>query len=372
MKNTVFARITALTLMLAVFPILASANLEEGTAAYYAKDYSKARQELLPIAQQGVAQAQRLLGNMHLNGWGVVRDDVAAAKWIQQSAEHGDVAAMRIMASLLVQGRGVEQDFREARKWFRRADAVSTHSTARDGPSDVETLSVTPAPQIFGKCGRPQPSMPRLAVQNNIVGTVRAALLLDEGVAKDVIIYSGPRVFHDVVRQAMLQYDCLPDTLSTLAVQEFVFVVDNGADTKPIYTITQREPVFASEPPSFNSDWYGLSKEQKLVVKGLYVNLTEDDEPPYPTEGMGDLVENIRLIASQLGSVGLLRIEAKIGANGKVETVNVLEAPDAELGKRAAGVVFRARYKAALCAKQACAMVLPVDVVIARTMPAFR
>lgn len=364
--KTIAPLLAALSIALASLHGIAHANLETGSAAFVRKDYGTAFAALLPIAQQGNAQAQRMVGTMYLHGNGVARSEVDAAQWFRLSAEQGDTAAMENLGRIYVQGRGVSQDIRQATQWFRKAKAGALYRTADIEWDKLSGPTLTSSQEFVAACKQVPPQMPRLAAQNSIIGTVRAAVFMDEGVAKDAVIYSGPRVFHDAVRQALLQYDCSPQKVHVMGTQEFVFVVDDGAAPKPIYTVVQREPVFASEPPPFNSNWAGLSNAQKMAVRGQYTNLQADDEPPYPTEGMGELVEGIRLMAEYLGVQGNLRLDVKIAANGKVDMVNVLETPDAAFSKHAASVVYGTAYKPAMCGAQACAMSLPVDITITR------
>ncbi|MFZ2306112.1 MAG: SEL1-like repeat protein [Rhodoferax sp.] len=370
MKTTI--QIIALALSLTTVPNLAFAKLEEGTAAYQRKDYAAAFQELLPVAQEGNAQAQQMVGNMYLHGAGVARNDADAAKWFRLSADQGNAVAMKAMGRLYVQGRGLEQDLREATVWFRRAKAkASSPQPAADMDEDAAKRLAT-AKELSTECRQEPPKMPALALQHNVGGNVVAHAFMVDGDVEDVIIESGPRGFQNEVRWAMLQYDCPGKKYTGLATQEFNFVIDNGPIKKPVYSVAQRAPVFWTAPPPFNASWLGLSPEHKLAVRAQYANLLADDEPPYPSEGMGALVEDIRLTAQHLGVAGGLYMDVRVDANGEVETVNILKTPSPELGQYAAAVAFRASYKPAVCAGNPCAMSLPVDIVITALKPGSR
>ncbi|MBK6649549.1 MAG: energy transducer TonB [Betaproteobacteria bacterium] len=69
------------------------------------------------------------------------------------------------------------------------------------------------------------PEMPRRALQDGTEGVVKAQILIKDGVVKDVTILSGPRVFHNAVRVAMLKYRCIGDG-EVLATQEFNFKLE--------------------------------------------------------------------------------------------------------------------------------------------------
>ena len=70
------------------------------------------------------------------------------------------------------------------------------------------------------------PEMPRKAIQDGSEGVVKAQALVKDGAVKEVTILSGPRVFHEVVKAAMMQYKCTADSTEILATQEFVFKIE--------------------------------------------------------------------------------------------------------------------------------------------------
>lgn len=70
------------------------------------------------------------------------------------------------------------------------------------------------------------PEMPRRALKDGIEGVVKAQARIKDGVVKEVTILSGPRVFHEAVREAMLQYKCTQDAGEVIAVQEFNFKME--------------------------------------------------------------------------------------------------------------------------------------------------
>jgi protein TonB len=74
--------------------------------------------------------------------------------------------------------------------------------------------------------GQVPPRMPRKALRDGTEGVVKAQALIRDGAVREVTILSGPRVFHDAVRQAMLQYRCEGGRGEVLATQEFVFRIE--------------------------------------------------------------------------------------------------------------------------------------------------
>src|SRR5262245_51719027 len=68
------------------------AGFEEGVRAYKSGDYATALREWLPLAQQGDAGAQFLIGALYVQGQGVPQDYGQATQWFRRAAEQGHVA----------------------------------------------------------------------------------------------------------------------------------------------------------------------------------------------------------------------------------------------------------------------------------------
>ena len=90
---------------------------EDGLAAYKQRDYATALKLLRPLAEQGNAAAQNVLGVMYEIGRGVPQDDMEAVKWFRLSAEQGDAAAQTSLGVMYDNGQGVPQDYKEAVRW---------------------------------------------------------------------------------------------------------------------------------------------------------------------------------------------------------------------------------------------------------------
>ena len=101
-------------------PVLA-ADYEAGKEAYDRSDYATALEELRPLAEQGDARAQRLLGYMYDSGEGIPQDYAEAAKWHRKAAEQGDAVAQNNLGLMYHYGKGVTQDHAEAVKWYQLA-----------------------------------------------------------------------------------------------------------------------------------------------------------------------------------------------------------------------------------------------------------
>ncbi len=101
-------------------PVLA-ADFEAGSEAYIRGDYATALAELRPLAEQGHAEAQVMLGRMYSGGFGVTQDGAEAMKWFQLAAEQGNARAQLHIGMGYLAGIIVSRDLVEAVKWLRLA-----------------------------------------------------------------------------------------------------------------------------------------------------------------------------------------------------------------------------------------------------------
>jgi protein TonB len=93
-----------------------------------------------------------------------------------------------------------------------------------------------PAPPAAAPAGRQEmgvacptqvrPEMPRQAIKEGTTGVVKAQALIRDGAVREVTILSGPRVFHNAVRGAMMQYRCISGSGDIIATQEFDFKLE--------------------------------------------------------------------------------------------------------------------------------------------------
>ena len=103
------------------FATAAAADLETGLALFESGDYRGARDQLVPLAEQGDPRAQYVLGIMFLNYFVEPPRPDAAAEWIRKAAEQDFPDAQRELGRMYWTGDGVDQDFKEMTRWYGRA-----------------------------------------------------------------------------------------------------------------------------------------------------------------------------------------------------------------------------------------------------------
>ncbi|MBQ9729397.1 MAG: sel1 repeat family protein [Clostridia bacterium] len=72
-------------------------------------------------AEKGNALAQRVLGDMYIEGTEIEKDEQKAFFWYQKSAAQGDKSGMLALGMCYAYGMGVEQSPQDARLWTGRA-----------------------------------------------------------------------------------------------------------------------------------------------------------------------------------------------------------------------------------------------------------
>ena len=88
---------------------------------YKQKDFKAILAIIHPLAEQGDALAQALVGDMYKEGLGVKQDDVEAVKWYRKAADQGGLRSQYSLGVMYYNGVGVKQDYVEAAKWYRKA-----------------------------------------------------------------------------------------------------------------------------------------------------------------------------------------------------------------------------------------------------------
>ena len=98
-------------------------SFERGRQAYQAGRFDVAMPQLLPIAQQGDAEAEYMVGEMYMFGYSVYvpREEKLGFSYIEASAQHGYWLAEDVLGQRYVQGRGVPVDTCRALQYFQAA-----------------------------------------------------------------------------------------------------------------------------------------------------------------------------------------------------------------------------------------------------------
>ena len=97
----------AIALVAALVGTASAQDSQKGFDAYKRGDYAAALREWRPLAEQGHAKAQSILGSMYDDGQGVPQDYAEAARRYRKAAEQGYAFAWLKLGSMYGIGEGV-------------------------------------------------------------------------------------------------------------------------------------------------------------------------------------------------------------------------------------------------------------------------
>jgi TPR repeat protein len=121
MNRTFKAAVAALMLAVGLAGSVAAGPFEDAAAAHQKGDYATVLRLMRPLAEQGDAGAQAVLGVMYDQGYGVPQDYAAAASWYRKAAEQGLALGQYNLGAMYAKGQGVPQDYAAAMGWYRTA-----------------------------------------------------------------------------------------------------------------------------------------------------------------------------------------------------------------------------------------------------------
>jgi TPR repeat protein len=105
--------------------------VNEEEQAYIDNANAETLKTIEPLAYQGDATSQRMLGVMYYLGQGVPQDLAQASDWLTKSAEQGDNVAQMMLGAMYSAGQGVPQDLVRAHSWLSLAAAQGNPSAKK-------------------------------------------------------------------------------------------------------------------------------------------------------------------------------------------------------------------------------------------------
>ena len=127
-RSSIFVVIVLLS-SLAV-PVAAD-TFEDALAAKEKGDYATALVLFRSLANQGLADAQFMLGNCYTLGEGVPKNDAEAVKWHRLAANQGLAKAQLMLGLQYASGTGVPKNYVRAYIWFSLSAAQGNQAAAR-------------------------------------------------------------------------------------------------------------------------------------------------------------------------------------------------------------------------------------------------
>jgi len=119
---------------------VSAAEIDAGLSALKAGRYAAALKVLIPLANSGNDEAQRVVGEMCYNGQGMKRDFVASFKWNEIAAENGNKIAQYNLGYLYEKGEGVAASRAHAIDWYTKS-AIQGYVAAQHKLGDIYASS---------------------------------------------------------------------------------------------------------------------------------------------------------------------------------------------------------------------------------------
>ena len=123
-----------------------------------------------------------------------------------------------------------------------------------------------------------------------------------------------------------------------------------------------KEKIFTSSIP-LDKPYAKLSKKHQNYVRRPYDGMPETETPPFPSKGLGTLIEPLIRAHSAVLRNGSAVAIAMIGADGKTKSVEVLDAPSKKMADFITVLFFDTPFDPATCDGKHCDMeyLLQVD-----------
>ena len=114
------------------------------------------------------------------------------------------------------------------------------------------------------------------------------------------------------------------------------------------YSIKQSDPdigshisrSIATHVIPFDKRYSELTPKQKAMVKSQYEQMGEEDEPPYPVNGLRSVIKATADGQQRLLVEGPLSMQVEIDSQGNPTSVAVLKSPSPEMTQFAAAVLM--------------------------------
>ncbi len=181
-------------MLLVASSVLAQSGYDKGASAYKRGDFETALAVFRPLAENGDAKAQSILGLMYSYGEGVPVDYRESARWYRRAADQSSSVAQYNLGMFYLEGKGVSQNTDEAISWLIKAadgghfrarselakldagsysDLTSPPSVSLETPPTMTAANAEPRSVVLRM---PQPTVPEPKVAPKATGSAAMAV----------------------------------------------------------------------------------------------------------------------------------------------------------------------------------------------------
>ncbi len=157
-------------------------------------------------------------------------------------------------------------------------------------------------------------------------------------------------------------------TLHFAAAVLISLAIQSTASAEPVqYTIKQstpyvgtsiKQPIVVTGTIPLDEHYAELTAEQKNALKSIYEKMGDNDEPPFPANGLRPLYSALGRAHEQLELVykGPVTLYVQVDSQGNPGAMYVVESPDQQIAQAAANILAMQKFKPALCNGTPCSM----------------
>jgi hypothetical protein len=119
-----------------------------------------------------------------------------------------------------------------------------------------------------------------------------------------------------------------------------------------------RLPIVVAGTIPLDERYAELTTEQKNTLKSIYEKMGDNDEPPFPLNGLRPLYSALGHVHEQLNLAykGPVTMYAEVDSQGNAGALYLVEAPDPQIGQALANILALQKFKPALCNGTPCSM----------------
>jgi hypothetical protein len=117
----------------------------------------------------------------------------------------------------------------------------------------------------------------------------------------------------------------------------------------------------------FRGSYRWLSRDEREWLLQWYESIPEGDAPPYPKDGIGEIINRVGRTAAFRGETftGSATVFVEVDSAGKAVDASSKQGSDANVAKMIGNAVSFLEFDAASCSGKPCKMMLPVQVSVA-------
>ena len=112
----------------------------------------------------------------------------------------------------------------------------------------------------------------------------------------------------------------------------------------------------------FDKAYAQLTAAHQAQLKSAYVEMGENDEPPFPVDGLRAIYGPITEGQQRLHATGLFRADVEVSEAGDPIEIAVYRSPSRQVTRFVSRIVMLTKFKPAQCAGTPCKMGFPIRI----------